>query len=73
MTFDSIDENMKRGVINCKPRIIHFIEPKPWTIQLFYQALLPLAFRHKISYIRGNSDEYAKKTQPITQIIMENA
>ena len=32
MTFDSIDENMKRGVINCKPRIIHFIEPKPWTI-----------------------------------------
>lgn len=32
MTFDSIDENMKRGVINCKPRIIHFIKPKPWSI-----------------------------------------
>ena len=32
MTFDSIDENTKRGVINCKPRIIHFIKPKPWTL-----------------------------------------
>ena len=32
MTFDSIDENTKKAVINCKPRIIHFIKPKPWTI-----------------------------------------
>lgn len=32
MTFDSIDENTKKAVINCKPRIIHFIKPKPWSI-----------------------------------------
>ena len=39
MIFDSIDENMKMAVINCKPRIIHFLKPKPWTI---FSYKLPL-------------------------------